>query len=113
MQLEAILSAALGLSSPWHLIEAVVSADRTRLDITISYARPDSVASDDSETNVNVLWFNSCFLNYETYLHLQGPQPDSTQDELDLKPPWTRAGSNFVKIQETSASMDDRSHHPN
>jgi transposase len=105
MDLPHIVSATLGLSSPWRVSSVALDADGQRLDITVTYDS-DQVACCprcgakgvrcDVERET---WYHHDFFRYATYLHTRVPRLTCCGQYRTVERPWARSGSKFVKIQ--------------
>ena len=107
MDLPHIVSATLGLSSPWRVSSVTLADDGQRLDITVTCDTADGVvcprcgargvgcaADAESET-----WYHHDFFRYATYLHARIPRLTCCGRHHTPERPWSRTGSKFVRIQ--------------
>ena len=105
MDLPHIVSATLGLSSPWQVIDVALDGNGQRLDITVSYDACTGVVcphcgakgvtcAQDSET-----WYHHDFFRYATYLHTKVPRIACCGHICTVERPWARSGSKFVKLE--------------
>ena len=107
MDLPHIVSATLGLSSPWQVSSVALDGDGQRLDITVTCDTTDGIVcprcgtrggccATEAETET---WYHHDFFRYATYLHARVPRLTCCGRNHMPNRPWTRAGSKFVKIE--------------
>jgi len=104
MPLPTILSAILGLSTPWKVTNLSFSNNYKRLEISVDFSQEDNPACqqcgalDQCTEKESCSWFNKDFFSYETYLHSRSPRNPCCSTGGKIIPPWVQKGSKFVAI---------------
>lgn len=104
MDLQAIVSATLGLPAPWRVSNVSLTSDGQRLDITVAYDLdlavrcPRCGATGAHCQAESEIWVHRNFLCYKTYLHAIIPQRACCGNPHMLERPWARSGSQFCLL---------------
>lgn len=110
MKHTTLLSATLGLPASWHVIEARLSEEKQRLDLTVTTAAGSSFKCPRCGCNVHPsdesreTWYHDNFLNLRAYLTAHVPRITCPQGcgLQRVPPPWERPGSRFRQIPENA-----------
>jgi hypothetical protein len=106
MALAKIVSATLGLSTPWQVSKMTFADGNRRLDITIVYDDGEGTVCPCCGTSGTTCeaepetWYHHDFLRYATYLHTRVPTFICCGRRHAVERPWARTGSKFIKISE-------------
>jgi len=103
VKLTEVLSASMGLSTPWKITDVKVASESRRLDITIKPCPdkshcPHYVDLCPMPEKESTVWVNKNFLNYHTYLHVYLQPTACRQCSVCPPPPWIRKGSHFTRM---------------
>src|SRR5680860_1268147 len=103
-----VFQAALGITEPWRVTEAIFDPERGRLDLQIDFARgarfgcpecdEDACPVHDTEQKT---WRHLDFFQHQAYLHARVPRVRCPGHGVrQVAVPWARPGSGFTLLFE-------------
>jgi transposase len=108
MQETELFAAALGLQSPWHVLNLNFSLENKRLDIYIDFEQGSTFAcpccgkpAKAYDTKPNA-WRHMNFFQHEAHLHARVPRVNCSGGcgVKQIEVPWARSGSGFTLLFE-------------
>lgn len=104
-----LFTAALGLRSPWEVVEVAFDPDRGRIDFHVGFgpgtrfACPQCSAEQQSVHDTRERsWRHLNFFQYQAYIHAPVPRVrcDACAKTTQLEVPWARPNSGFTLLME-------------
>ena len=104
MSWKTLISATLGLSSPWKITAVNFSDTESRVDIEVDFdhGSPFVCAVCGASATVcateTVVWLHHDFFSYTAYLHVRVPSLSCREGcgVCRAEGPWTKEGANFT-----------------
>ena len=107
MDVNALFTQALGMVSPWQVVELKFDAEGKRLDIRVDFAPgstfpcPDCGALCKVHDAATKTWRHLNFFQHLTFIEARQPRTNCDKDGVKTATvPWARAGSGFTLLYE-------------